>query len=100
MVGAFGEWNCTSVYADRIDPGNLSAHLRGVATATSEVELEVKKVWLVELEQARTCTQISSCAKAAMLLCGGYRIAGADNDGIFARMSVRRKNLSMNRVRR
>lgn len=36
----------------------------------------------VVLVKGRTCKQVSSCAEAVALWCGGYGRADADNDGI------------------
>jgi hypothetical protein len=54
----------------------------GNAGATARAELEVKQGLPMTLAQARTCKQVSSCAEAVELWCGGYRRADADDDGI------------------
>ncbi|WP_246485441.1 excalibur calcium-binding domain-containing protein [Aminobacter carboxidus] len=54
----------------------------GNAGATARAELEVKQGLPITLARARTCKQVSSCAEAVELWCGGYRRADADNDGI------------------
>ena len=54
----------------------------GSAGATSRAERAVEQGLPVTLAKARTCKQVSSCAEAVALWCGGYRRADADNDGI------------------